>query len=185
MFHLVLGCVITIAVWLLKPVYGNLILAPLVTVIILLLALPHMAPNLIVSDHLLTHFERKHDVKTFPYKGAIYYGIGIFFPIALLTTEVACVIILILSVGDALSTLIGKFYGKCRIGGKSIEGTMAFIISCFLASVIFLTITGRFDLLKTALGLTAAGALLELQPVINDNLAVPIGLTLAARLAGL
>jgi phytol kinase len=185
LFHLVLGSIITIAVWLLKPAYGNIILAPLAFAIMLLLALPRLAPNLVVSNHLLTRFERKKDVKTFPYKGAIFYGIGIFFPIYLLQINIACIVILILSIGDAMSTLVGKFYGKIRIGSKSIEGTIAFIVFSLIGNIVFLIIAGRADLLGITVIMTTAGALLELQPVIDDNLAVPIGLTMLARLAGL
>jgi len=185
LFHLVLGSLIAIAVWILKPVYGNLILIPLAIAIVLLYAIPKIKPDLKVSNHLLTRFERKKDVESFPYKGAIHYGIGIFFPIWLLEVNLACVIILILSVGDAMSTLVGKFYGRHRIGEKSIEGTLAFTVSGFIACLLFLKIAGRMDLARTALELTLLGAFIEMVSKIDDNLAVPMTLAIMAKLAKL
>jgi dolichol kinase len=185
LFHLILGSVIAAVVWILKPAYGNLIVLPLLAAIILLLAIPRIAPDLTVSSHLLTHFERKKDINSFPYKGAVYYGIGIIFPIILLPVELACVVILILSAGDSLSTIIGKFYGRHRIGLKSVEGTLAFIISSLAACMIFLWLAGRTDLAPAAAGLTLAGSLIELQPFLDDNMAIPMLLAILARLAGL
>jgi len=182
LFHLILGTAISLLVWILKPMIGNLILIPLFIAIILLFTLPKIAPKSIMSNHLLTHFERKKDLKSFPYKGAIFYGIGIIFPIILLPVELACVVILILSVGDAMSTLIGKFHGKIRIGEKSLEGTMSFILFSFIACVIFLKMAGQIELAKKTLGLVIAGSLIELQHKVDDNLAVPVILSIIARL---
>lgn len=185
LFHLILGSTIALAVWVLKPDYGNLILIPLFMATALLLAAPKIAPKSVISSHLLTRFERKKDVEKFPYKGAIFYGVGIIFPIVLLPVELACVVILILSVGDAMSTLVGKFHGKHRIGDKSVEGTLAFVLFGFIGSFLFLAITGRMDLVKEVLWLNVAGALIELQGVVDDNLAVPMGLAILLKLFNL
>lgn len=181
LFHLCLGSVTAMAVWVLKPVYGNLILIPLFIAIAVLLAVPKLIPQSKASTRLLTHFEREKDVRKFPYRGAIYYGVGIVFPIVLLPVELACVVILILSVGDAMSTLIGKFHGKYRIGHKSAEGTVAFVMFAFTASVLFLEMAGRMDLTEVALKLTVIGALIEIQDWVDDNLAVPLVLSILAR----
>jgi dolichol kinase len=185
LFHLILGCAIAVSVWILKPVIGNLILIPLFAALTILLAIPKMAPKLMISNKLLTHFERKKDVKRFPYKGAIFYGIGISFPIMLLNTELACVVILILSIGDAFSTLIGRFYGKQRIGNKTIEGTLAFIMFSLAGCLLFLRISNSMAIEKTTIWLVLLGALIELQEKVDDNLAVPITLSLVARLLNL
>ncbi|MFH1125735.1 MAG: hypothetical protein V1703_01300 [Candidatus Altiarchaeota archaeon] len=182
LFHLVLGSTIAVAVWLLKPHFGNIILVPLLISISILLAAPKIAPKSIISNHLLNHFERKEDLETFPYKGAVYYGIGIIFPIIMLPLELACVVILILSIGDAISTLFGKFYGRVRIGDKSLEGALAFILSSFIGSLIFLSLTGNMDLKMVAFELSVIGSLIELQAVINDNVAVPLFLSILAKL---
>lgn len=184
LFHLVLGSAIALAVWFLKPLFGSLILLPLAAAVVILLLLPKLAPKLHASNHLLRHFERRRDIKRFPYKGAVFYGIGIFFPILLLQVELACLIIVILSVGDAMSTLVGKFHGKMKVGDKTLEGTLAFFVFGVLGCLLFLTLIGRMDLAKTALGLTLAGALVELQSMVDDNLAVPLVLSVVLGLAG-
>lgn len=185
LFHLLLGSAIALAVWLLKPAYGNFILIPLVAAVLLLLAAPKLAPKLGASNHLLTHFERKKDAKTFPYKGAIFYGVGIFFPIVLLPVELACIVVLILSVGDAASTLVGKFHGRVRIWDKTLEGSMAFVLFSFMASILFLKLSGRMDLIKEVFVLNVIGALVEIQSMVDDNLAVPLALTIVVKLFGL
>jgi dolichol kinase len=184
MFHLIMGSAIATAVWFLKPIYGNLILLPLFSALALLLVLPKLAPAHPVSKRLLHHFERKKDINTFPYKGAFFYGVGIVFPIVLLPVELACMVILILSIGDAVSTLVGKFHGRIRIGDKSVEGTLAFFVFSFIGSIFFLKLSGNMELAKNALGLSLAGALVEVQDVVDDNLAVPLVLSLILWLAG-
>jgi len=182
LFHMTLGSAIALAVWLLKPDYGNLILLPLLAAIAALLITPKLAPNSMVSNHLLTRFERKKDIKRFPYRGAIFYGVGIVFPIVLLPVELACVVIVILSIGDAMSTLIGKFHGTHRIWDKSVEGTLAFVAFAFAANLMFLKLAGHTELAQKALLLTALGALIEVQGLVDDNLAVPMVLSIIARI---
>jgi dolichol kinase len=179
-FHMILGSCIGIAVYFLKPMYGNLILVPLVAALAILFFTSNFGREIVVSRHLIMHFEREKDAKKFPFKGAIHYGVGIFFPILLLSTEKACMIIFILSVGDAMSTLIGKFYGSHRIGDKSIEGFIAFVLSSFIACAVFIILIGRPDLVGLAGLLCVVGAFVEFQGFIDDNLMVPLVLAIMA-----
>ncbi|MCX6695334.1 MAG: hypothetical protein NTU61_03475 [Candidatus Altiarchaeota archaeon] len=178
LFHLILGSSIAFAVYYLKPVYGNLVLIPLVLGVFVMLLIPRVHPKSRVSNHMLYKFERKKDIENFPFKGAIHYGIGVFFPILLLDVKTACMIIMVLSVGDAFSTLIGKFHGRYRIhqlGFKSIEGTMAFMIFSIPAAMIFVdwTLAVKFGLI---------GAFVELLSPWDDNFTVPAVLTVTAIL---
>ena len=177
-FHLILGSCIAFAVYNLKPVYGNLVLIPLLLGVLVMLLIPRIMPENRVSNKLLYHFERQEDIDNFPYKGAIHYGAGVFFPILLLDVKIACAIILVLSVGDALSTLIGKFHGRIRIhpvAHKTIEGTLAFILFGFLAALIFVDF-------KIAAVLAVAGSFIELASPWDDNFTVPVVLTMLAIL---
>jgi len=135
MFHFILGTLIACAVFYLYPVYNNLLLAPLIIALIIMWIIPRIPENRRpISNKLLYHFEREKDRKTFPFKGAIYFGLGIIPPIALLPVDpdgvprLACAVIAVLAGGDAFSTLVGKFYGRYRIRHKSIEGFIAFVI---------------------------------------------------------
>ena len=184
MFHYILGTVIAYAVYFLYPTYKNLLLAPLIIAIVIMWIIPCIpAERRWISNHLLYHFEREKDKKEFPFKGAIYFGLGIIPPIVLLPPDafgaprLACAVIAILAGGDAFSTLVGKFYGRFRIGHKSIEGFFAFIIFSYMMA----TVT-RFADLKTALALSVAGAIIEFITTIDDNLAIPWGLTIVILL---
>ena len=173
LFHLILGLFISVVVYFFRSVYGNLILVPLLAGVLMLVILPKIAPELKISNHLLYHFEREHDVMNFPFKGAIWFGIGITVPIVLIAdVNVACAIIIILSVGDSFSTVIGKFHGRLRIGQKSIEGFLAFVVSSFFFALIFIS-SDPLLAIKFAL----LGGILEFFALVDDNLMVPIGLT--------
>jgi dolichol kinase len=178
MFHFILGTVIAYAIYFFYPEYKNLLLVPLIIAIAIMWIIPCIpAERRWISNHLLYHFEREKDKKEFPFKGAIYFGLGIIPPIVLLPPDafgapsLACAVIAILAGGDAFSTLVGKFYGRYRIGHKSIEGFIAFIIFSYMMATLFVD-------LKTSLALAVAGAIIEFMNTIDDNLAVPWGLTL-------
>jgi dolichol kinase len=180
MFHFILGTVLAYIIYYTYPPYGNLILLPLMLAVIIMRMIPYFPMPHPVSKHLLYHFEREHDKKHFPYKGAIFFGIGIIPPVLLLPLDaatgrplLACAVITILAGGDAFSTLVGKFYGKYRIGHKSVEGFLAFIISGYMMATLFLP----HDL-KACIALAVIGAVIEMASSIDDNLAIPIGLTI-------
>jgi len=165
------GIIISILALFIKPVIGVLVIFPVIGGIIVFLSIPRMFPQIKAHHHLLYHFERKEDLEKFPYKGAIFFGIGILFPLILLPTKPAVAVILILSVGDAFSTMIGKTSRLKIHQGKSIEGLAAFIISSIIASSMIVDI-------KTALVFSVTGGIIELFAKINDNIAIPAALSI-------
>ena len=179
--HLLLGLVISAAVYTLTPFLENglryLILAPLIIALLLLYFIPKKSPDLKVANHIILHFERCHDAENCPFKGSIMYGLGIITPIIAalsfgMPLEVACAIIAVLSVGDSTSTWFGKFFGRIRIGKKSVMGFLAFVIFSVPAVLLYVC-----DL-HLAIILAISGAILEFKAIIDDNLSIPIGLTL-------
>ena len=182
MFHFLLGTAIAYILYLLYPTYGNLLLVPLIISVLVMWMTPCLPVDHIISRHLLYHFERERDKKEFPYKGAIFFGIGIIPPIVLLPIDaatgrplLACAVIAVLAGGDAFATLVGKFYGKYRIRHKSVEGFVAFVIFSYMMATLFVD-------LKTALFLAVAGGIIEFFNTIDDNLAIPIGLTIVVEI---
>ncbi|MBD3388663.1 MAG: hypothetical protein GF416_06305 [Candidatus Altiarchaeales archaeon] len=175
MVHLFNGSVIGGLVYALKPVYGLWILVPLVLSLFILHAVPKLTPDLKVANHLLYHFERRKDIDNFPFKGAIFYGYGIIFPIVLLETEYAVATILVLSVGDAFSNLVGRKYGRIRILDKSMEGTLGFFFSAWLAASLLVDPTH-------ALIMAAVASVIELFSFWDDNITIPLGLSLLVQL---
>ena len=166
--HLVLGILIAFFAWF----FQELVAIPLFFGIIGLIILSHY-PEFSVSKFLNNHFEEHRKTKMF--QGAIFYGIGIL-PVILLipfiTREVGCAIITILSAGDSFSTLIGKRFGKHSMGNKSVEGFLAFLVSGFIFSYIFLSSV------FWAFMLSFFGATLELLSPkhLDDNILIPWGL---------
>ncbi len=172
LFHLCLGLSITFGVYFFRPIHGSFLTAlPLLIALVAMLSIPRVAPDLKISNHLLYHFERDHNLIKFPFKGAFWYGLGVIFPIFLLPLNIACAAIIVVSVGDSLSTLVGKFHGKYRVKDKSLEGFLAFVIFAFLGAAIFVD----FFL---AITFAIFGGLIELlHPSFDDNFLIPTILT--------
>lgn len=170
--HLFLGIAISFVVYYLVPIIGYFILLPLILALILLIVVPRIHPDLKIANHLLYHFERDHDILNFPFRGSIWYGIGIIAPILLLPLNVACAVIVILSVGDSTSTLIGKFFGRIRLGDKSLEGFLAFVFFGFISAMMFINNP------ILAILLAFFGGIIEFFTFMDDNFLVPTGLTI-------
>jgi len=114
---------------------------------------------------LFLKFER-HNVKN-PFEGAFYFYAGCAFSFILFPLDIASASSIILAVGDSFSAIIGRLFGKHRIGQRTVEGTLAFVLTAFLASVFFVN---PFMALSGAI----IGSLVELTSKINDNLTIPL-----------
>lgn len=114
-----------------------------------------------------------------PFLGAFWFYLAFGLTLLVFPLGVASAACIILAVGDSLSTLTGRAWGRHRIGGKTMEGALAFLVSSFLAASLFIT-------LPLALIGALAGALAELLPelgflkklhvrgLIDDNLLIPL-----------
>lgn len=100
--------------------------------------------------------------------------------------------VLVLTVSDTLAALVGGAYGRHRYrlcaGWKSLEGSVAFLVSALLCVQVPLLLSGleRTACLVLALYVAVLATLLEaLSPAGRDNLLVPVGVGVAlAGLAG-
>ncbi|ORY82330.1 hypothetical protein BCR35DRAFT_81373 [Leucosporidium creatinivorum] len=85
--------------------------------------------------------------------------------------------VLVLGVGDALASIVGKYLGRLRWPGtsKTVEGTTAFVLSiAFCAWLLRVTgLTPPFSMPRYLLATTLA-ALLEASSSQNDNLIIPL-----------
>ena len=92
----------------------------------------------------------------------------------------ACVAAVVLGIADPVASLVGRRFGKTRLGqGKSLEGTLGFFVSGFLAAGCVLVVYGpAMSLVSVCLvaGVAAfLGALAEaLIGSIDDNFSVPL-----------
>ncbi len=104
-------------------------------------------------------------------KGFIYFFIGILATLIIFNfnTAIAYSAIIMLILGDSVSTIIGKRFGKHKLpyNIKTFEGSSAFIIVGF---------AGALTMLPLIPALTGAlvGALTEAYSPVDDNIPVPI-----------
>jgi len=119
-------------------------------------------------EKFVSEYERSVEIKQ-PFMGAITFFIGSLIAMTLFPIGTAVASISILSVGDSVSTLVGKMYGKHKwpYGKKSFEGSFAFIIA---STMIYYMFVG----MPMALIFGAITTLVESLPKIDDNISIPV-----------
>ncbi|MBN2101752.1 MAG: hypothetical protein JW716_02690 [Candidatus Aenigmarchaeota archaeon] len=111
---------------------------------------------------------RTDEIETKFLSGPFWFFLGfgvtfLFFPLQI--ASAACSIV---AIGDVFSNFIGRRYGTRKITtGRTVEGTSAFIVSSFAASLLFVN-----PIIGIAGALSGAGAEIFRRP--NDNLLIPI-----------
>lgn len=169
--HIILGTLIILAAWIFEPILGKLVVLPVFAAVVFVLILQKRRFRGHFLNRFLLSFERKKEEKIL-YQGALFYGIGIVLPLFFLEIRPACSVIAILTFGDGTSTIIGKWFGRHKfLGKKSLEGTLSFILISIPAAFFFV------QSLPLAVGLSLAGAAIELFAPFDDNLAIPLLLT--------
>jgi len=99
---------------------------------------------------------------------ALWANLGIFMVFMLFGKEPAMVSVLVLAVGDAFASVVGIRYGRTKVGNKSLEGTIAFLLSTFLVLLPFLGLWKAFLICSFS-------AIVEALPIsVDDNLSVPL-----------
>jgi len=107
--------------------------------------------------------------------GTAPYVLGIGLTLFFYQTGIATAAILFLAFGDVMATTVGERYGRTKIvGEKSLEGTLAFVVSAVLSGVLL-----NLTVIQLPCGLLLAGAMVaagvELLPLpLNDNLVIPV-----------
>ena len=105
--------------------------------------------------------------------GSTYMAAASLIVFLLFEKELAILALLYIAVGDPLAGVLGKRYGRVKIGSKSVEGTLAFAVGA--GAVGCALIAAGLDVpYWVALGGAGIGALMELFPSpLDDNLTVP------------
>ncbi|MDD5171618.1 MAG: SEC59/DGK1/VTE5 family protein [Candidatus ainarchaeum sp.] len=120
-----------------------------------------------IIEGLEKRFERKD--APVPGWGSACYAAGALIAITFLTdTSQIAATLLILALGDSVSTVVGTRFGKNRLpynSKKTIEGTLAFFFTS-LASWYFVG--------PTAIPVALVATIAETIPAIDDNLTIPI-----------
>ena len=97
--------------------------------------------------------------------------------------------VVVLAIADPMAGIIGRRYGRRRLAsGRSLEGALAFVATGALGSLAWMFAAGTYEGSRFALAAIAGlvGALIELFVAkVDDNLAIPLGTSLAVAIAAL
>ena len=106
--------------------------------------------------------------------GSTYLLLSSFAVFVLFDRYVAITSVLFLSIGDFMATVIGEKFGRRRIFGKSLEGSLACLVSCLLIGLVMSRISPVL-VLPVAIAGAISATLVELLPIpIDDNLTIPL-----------
>ncbi len=133
-----------------------------------LLRLLHPGMASLFQKYFFERVLREEEKPTF--MGATYFIFSTILTILLFPKPIAIASIFILILADTAAALIGKGIGKIRIFGKTLEGSMAFLITALLIVWIYPNLN-RLSGSLAALG----AAVVEILPIrVNDNLTIPL-----------
>ena len=107
--------------------------------------------------------------------GTPWYVLGVLLAMVLYGVPIGVYAVAFLACGDVAATTVGEAWGKTKIwGGKSLEGTAAFVAA---AVAVGLLIDVSFYPLSPAVFVVGAAvaAVVEVLPIgVNDNLSIPL-----------
>jgi dolichol kinase len=133
--------------------------------------LRHKGIQIPVVSFLTDFASRRRDRGRFVL-GPVTLGAGALLSLMVFPPAAAAVAVYTLAIGDSVSSLAGKFFGRLRpafLCGKSVEGSLA----CF--SAVFLCSWPASGSPSTALAVAAAATVAEALPLKDwDNIVIPL-----------
>ena len=168
----IFSLVIPISYWYLIPDKNSAsIVIAIFTLLFIFFDFLRLKSNLIKSLFRLFFNEmlKDHELKG-KFTGATWVMISSTIVILIFSKNIAVISIAFLSIGDTVAGLYGKFFGRIKIGNKTLEGFLAGLFSCLMVSYFYTPIP---------LYISATGAffamLIEILPLpFDDNLKIPI-----------
>ena len=104
--------------------------------------------------------------------GSTYLLLASLIVFLLFEKYVAIASLLFLSIGDLMATVIGEKFGKRRVFNKSLEGSLACLVSCLLIGMV-MTRVGPVMVLPVAIVGAVTATMVELLPIpADDNLTI-------------
>lgn len=116
--------------------------------------------------------EVTRDFESHRLTGASYVMIGALIVLSIFESRICIPALLIMSFSDSAAAIIGKKYGKTKIFDKTLEGSLAFLLTSFVIVIFFIPdIDFTFSIIAII-----ASTIVELMPKSNldDNLLIPI-----------
>lgn len=174
-FHILFGLVVVYLIYF--GIFTERIMF-LIIIVGFLLSLISKYIRLPLVGWFLDNFERQENMKLFPGSGMLFFMIGALLSLKLFGENIALASIMILTVGDSVSHIIGSEFGATKnplsnSGRKLLEGTLAGILVGFVAALVFVR---PLEALLASIGAMIAEVVeldLNKRPV-NDNIVVPV-----------
>lgn len=121
---------------------------------------------------------RPHE-KRGDFTGATYILITVCLTVALFSKPIAVAALAFIIVGDTFAALIGRRWGRHRIGAKSVEGSLACLISTLVVAAVVPNLTWPVGLVGAVIA-----TIVEALPLgLDDNVSVPLLSGLAMTLS--
>ena len=173
LFHLITGLSLVLILAYSDRTKGILLILSLFIVTIIIetirLHLPKVNRLFFHYFHSLLRGEEKKKLT-----GTAYFLGGVLLSILLFDVDIALFSITILTVGDPAASTIGKRWGRYRIKGKSLEGSMAFFITTAMVGLILQRLWPGLPATVIIAGVVT-GTLTELLSTkVNDNFLIPL-----------
>lgn len=109
-----------------------------------------------------------HEYEKKQFNASTYFLISSFVAILVFPENIAVIALCFLAFGDTMAAFVGTAAGRVRVFEKTLEGSVACFLTCFLLALLL------FDIRISCIGALAA-TLVELLPFkIDDNLLIPI-----------
>jgi len=123
---------------------------------------------------LLKYFDRKNEI--IPGKGALFFIAGVMLALVLFEKDIALAAIMILTLGDSISHLFGRFFGKVKHPWnqyKLIEGTLLGFVAGAVGAAAF--VPWNQALLASAVAMIVEGIELRFRNhSVDDNILIPL-----------
>jgi phytol kinase len=129
--------------------------------------------NIPIISWFLRTFERQG---VWPGKGAIFFTAGTFLVVFLFPQDIALASIMILTFGDSVAHIFGRFFGKIPHpwnNFKLIEGTMMGFFTGAITAAVFVPFTEAFVASAVAMAIESI-ELKYRKLAVDDNLIVPL-----------
>lgn len=172
-YHLTAGLLTVLTVAHLDRNQGLVLISSLFLLTVLIETSRLLLPN--INRLFLRYFNLllRENEKKQP-TGTGFYIAGVLLSLLLFEREVALFSMTILAVGDPVASTVGKRWGSHRLGEKSLEGSMAFLLASAGAGFLFYRLWPELHAGLIITG-AAAGTLAELvSRKIDDNLLIPL-----------
>ncbi|MBI2148427.1 hypothetical protein HYU23_02010 [Candidatus Woesearchaeota archaeon] len=173
-FHMISGLILVLLIDL--GIFNALILG-IILILGIFLSLLTNKIKIPLIYWCLKHLDRKNDLNNYPGIGAITFILGCFLSLILFEKNIALASIMVLTIGDSISYLVGTHFGRTTHPlnkNKLLEGTVAGIVFAFFGALIF--VNYKEALIASIFGMLIESVELRLTKklVIDDNITVPL-----------